>query len=317
MKKVSSRFDNYEPITIKCPHCGKEMVLKDKKSWKRRTFEWEDRSCYDEDFWGGYSYESESCACPTFHCDNCDITAVHLDRYDDVDGDTVKGEIVSLYDEHSTGPYDYHYHSVEFLFPKNFEKTITQKQSNYIAFLCQKYGYVKPYFTNVELASTWISKHVDKSKKTDFDARVKTLVVMEFGRHGYDRKNNQCVFSPREPYKPGLPAFASLNEDEWKKRWPEEWAIKHSLSPTKDFSVKHSIKVDFSKKTSELNYSISESNFDIDEMTKRIRPELKAINDEFMEIAKAIDDIWTESEKAFEADDLDWRKHDVEGYNYL
>lgn len=78
-----------------------------------------------------------------------------------------------------------------------------------------------------------------------------------------------------------------------------------------------SIKVDFSNKTSELNYSISESNFDLDEMTERIRPELKAINDEFMAIAKAIDDIWTESEKAFEAGDLNWRKHDVEGYNYL
>lgn len=305
MKKVASRFDDYEPITIKCPHCGKEMVLKDKKLWQRRTFEWEDCSYYDEDSWGGYSHESESCACPTFYCEDCDITAVHLNTRDDVETDTVKGELIELDYPGSSGSWDWY--RIEFIFPKNFEKTITVKQERYIESLCRQYGYIKPYFTNIELASAWLSKHVDQSKKTDFDKRVIKLIAMEFGKHGYDRKNNSCVFSPR----------AEQKLDHWdealRERDPLAFKIRFTQSRTRDYSIKHNIKVDFGKKIVEMNYSISESNFDIDEMTTRLRPELKDINDEFMEIAKAVEAIWVEADKQLAAGNLDWKK-EITGY---
>lgn len=301
MKKVASRFDGYEPITIKCPHCGKKMVLADKKSWKRRTFEWD---YHDEDYW--VTHDSESCACPTFKCESCGITAVHLNSTADVDLDTVKGDVIQIYDEHSTSAYDYHF--IEFIFPKNFEKTITQKQSNYISFLCQKYGYTKPYFTDINLASAWISKHVDKSKLTDFNEKVKELIVAEMGRHGYERKNNDSTFYPRTDDQ--------LNRDyEYlKERNPDWFKVRCSGSRTRNYSIQHKIIVNFDKKTTELNYHIAESNFDIDEMMTRLKPELKDINDEFREIGKAIDDIWTEADKQLAAGNFSWKQPAYNGY---
>lgn len=306
MKKVASRFDNYEPITIKCPHCGKEMVLKDKKSWKRRTFYWEDCSYYNEDSWGGSSYESESCACPTFYCEDCDITAIHLNTINDVEAETVKGKLITLDYPGSRGSWDWH--RLEFIFPKNFNKTITAKQERYIESLCRQYGYIQPYFTNIELASTWLSKHVNQSKKTDFDKRVIKLIAMEMGRHGYSRKNNEQVFSPRAKQK-----LDHWDED-LRERDPDAFAVRFAKSRTRDYSIKHSINVDFDKKTVRLNYSISESNFDIDEMAARIRPELKDINDEFVEIAKAVEDIWVEAGKQLDIGNFDWKKEVTKYY---
>lgn len=148
---------------ILCPHCGKPMrELLGKGRLIRELF-------YpgDEDSYGYHARE----AVPTWVCDDCKIK--HLEYY--------TGWRSEFKDE--------------WIFPKDYEKTITPKQEAYIRHLCKHNAYlakecdkdfwILPYITNIDLASNWISEHTEVSKRLQSEAEFRNHVVRALDLAGY------------------------------------------------------------------------------------------------------------------------------------
>ena len=143
-----------------CPHCGKPMTLLSKRQWEKRN------------------------------CTHYPDSDIGLGGEGDYDLDDIweSSDPVQTYkcDEHSI---KYLPHGSEWIFPKDYAPTITDKQANYIWYLSKtgrrtaspkdEEQFEYPYITSLELASQWISEHKSIVENQITDDELRTRVIEE------------------------------------------------------------------------------------------------------------------------------------------
>lgn len=147
---------------IICPHCGKVMKLLPKKNWLSYKYYYDG----DEETLGRDAIAKTE----TFICKDCGI------KYKN------KISSQSCYEPYLT--------EAHWILPKGFVPTCTQKQINYIKFLCKNYDH-NIYVTSLEQANKLITdlliyNEADKAKKNFRDIVVNKLKAAGFDcSYGY------------------------------------------------------------------------------------------------------------------------------------